>query len=218
MKGLFISGSGTDVGKTFIAQHLIHLLTQSRLVSVRKPVESDCRKVDGGLVTKDALKLLAASNVADDIDTVCPYKFLQCSNAESASKAENVKLSLEQLVDACASDTFVVVEGAGGLLSPLAEDTLNIDLAKSLALPLVIVVKDGLGAINQALLTIKVARQYQLEISCVVLNQFEPNTLNNASAIKHYGQCRVVLYNQALSAQFNQQMSEILALDGPFLV
>ncbi|MCH9646521.1 MAG: dethiobiotin synthase [Proteobacteria bacterium] len=213
MKGLFISGSGTDVGKTFIAQHLVQLLIQSRQVSVRKPVESDCRIVDGGLETKDARKLLNASNVAEDIDTVCPYKFHQCSSAESASKAQNTRLSLDQLVEACVSDTFVVVEGAGGLLSPLADEALNIDLAKSLALPLILVVKDELGAVNQALLTIKVARQYQLEIACVVLNQFVSNTLDNANAIRHYGQCKVVVYNKALTTQFSQEVGNILNLN-----
>ncbi len=212
MKGLFISGSGTDVGKTFIAQHLVKLLSKTRRVAVRKPVESDCLIVDGFLKTKDARQLLNASNVEEDIDIVCPYKFHQCSSAESASKAQGVSLSLEQLIEACVSDTFVVVEGAGGLLSPLAEEALNIDLVKSLSLPLIIVVKDELGAINQALLTIKVARQYQLEIVCVVLNQFEPNTLNNASAISYYGQCKVVVYNGSLKTQFSQEMGNILDL------
>lgn len=212
MKGLFISGSGTDVGKTFIAQHLVNLLAQSKIVSVRKPVESDCQVVNGDLVTKDALKLLKASNVDDDIDIVCPHKFHHCSSAESASKVSNTELSLDQLIDACASDSFVVVEGAGGLLSPMAKDTLNIDLAKSLALPLIIVVKDELGAINQALLTIKVARQYQLKIACVVLNQFDPNALENASAIRHYGGCNVAIYNNSTIAEFNQILGEILRL------
>jgi len=212
MKGLFISGSGTDVGKTFIAQHLVNLLTQSKTVSVRKPVESDCQVVNGDLVTKDAIKLLKVSNVDDDIDIVCPYKFHQCSSAESASKASNIELSLDQLIDACVSDSFVVVEGAGGLLSPMAKNTLNIDLAKSLALPLIIVVKDELGAINQALLTIKVAKQYQLEIACVVLNQFESNVLENASAIRHYGGCNAVVYNSSLTAEFNQILGKILRL------
>ena len=212
MKGLFISGSGTDVGKTFIAQHLVNLLAQSKIVSVRKPVESDCQVVNGDLVTKDALKLLKASNVDNDIDIVCPYKFHHCSSAESASKASNTELSLDQLIDACVSDSFVVVEGAGGLLSPMAKDTLNIDLANSLSLPLIIVVKDELGAINQALLTIKVARQYQLEIACIVLNQFETNTLENASAIRHYGDCNVVIYNSSSIAEFNQILGKILRL------
>lgn len=213
MKGLFISGSGTDIGKTFIAQHLIGLLTQSRTVAVRKPVESDCTLVDGKLITKDASKLIALSNATDNIDTVCPYRFESCSSAESASKAENINLSLGHLVKACNSNEFVVVEGAGGLLSPMAENTLNIDLAKALDLPLILVVKDGLGAINQALMTILAARNSQLEICCVILNQFEANTLDNAVAIRHYGKCEVVVYSDNSVEEFNQRIGKLLNLD-----
>lgn len=212
MKGLFISGSGTDIGKTFIAQHLLSLLTQSKIVAVRKPVESDCALINGVLIAKDATKLLSLSNVADDIDTVSPYRFESCCSGESASKAENIDLSLKQLLDACQSDEFVVVEGAGGLLSPIANNTLNIDLAKALNLPLIIIIKDELGAINQALMAILAAKQYQLEICCVILNQFEANILDNVAAISHYGKCSVIVYKDTAIDAFNHRMSEILNL------
>ena len=97
-------------------------------------------------------------------------------------------------------------------MSPIAKNTLNIDLAESLALPLIIVVKDELGAINQALLTIKVAKQYQLDIACVVLNQFESNALANANAISHYGGCNVAIYNSSSITEFDQQLKKILSL------
>ena len=213
MKGLFISGSSTDVGKTFIAEQIIRLLSESRRVAVRKPVESDCKTVDGRLVTQDAQTLLNTSNVNDDIDTVCPYKFSQCCSGESASAATNVTLTSAQLFDACQSDDYVVVEGAGGLLSPIAQNTLNIDLAAALNLPLIIIVKDKLGAVNQALLTIKVAEQYQLKVACIVLNQFEANTLNNADAIRRYSECEVVIYNDKSAALFRKKMRQILSID-----
>ncbi|WP_428095951.1 dethiobiotin synthase [Candidatus Thioglobus sp.] len=209
MKGLFISGSGTDVGKTFIAQKLICLLSESRQVGVRKPVESACQLLGDQLITKDAQALLDVSNVNDTIDVVCPYKFAQCSSGESASIDSKTVLTLEDLFNACQSENYVVVEGAGGLLSPLAQNSLNVDLAVALNLPLVIVVKDELGGVNQALLTIKVARQYQLKIACVILNQFEDNALENASAIRRYGACEVVVYNQNSSVLFEQKIRQL---------
>jgi dethiobiotin synthetase len=212
MKGLFISGSSTDVGKTFIAEKLIRLLKKSRLVAVRKPVESDCTLINGKLTTKDASKLLALSNIDTNIDTVCAYKFHSCCSAERASQAENVDLSLQQLIDACQSDEFTIVEGAGGLLSPIANNTLNIDLIKSLKFPLIIVVKDGVGAVNQALMSILAAKKYNLKISCVILNQFKTNTLDNADVISHYAKCEVVIYNRNSVDEFNQRMGEILDL------
>ncbi len=210
MKGLFISGSGTDVGKTFIATKLVRLLSKTRQVAVRKPVESDCQQVNAQLVTKDAAALLESSNVDEDINTVCAYQFSQCCSAEQASIASGVDLGLSQLVDACAGDHYVVVEGAGGLLSPMALNMLNIDLAVALGLPVVIVVKDELGAVNQALLTLKVAIQHQLTVAGVVLNQFEPNTLNNAEVIEHYGGCKVVVYNGQNPSDFELSLQKLL--------
>ncbi|CAC9593082.1 Dethiobiotin synthase BioD (EC 6.3.3.3) [uncultured Gammaproteobacteria bacterium] len=210
MKGLFVSGSGTEVGKTFIAERLVRLLSKTRSVAVRKPIESDCKTLDEQLVTKDAVALQKASNVAEDINRICCYQFTQCCSGESASSASGVTIGLTDLVKACQSDHYVMVEGAGGLLSPIAQDTLNIDLATALQLPLVLVVKDELGAVNQALLVIKAAEQYKLEIACVVLNQIKGNTLDNASVIRRYSSCEVVVYNDEAIDLFEQQISQIL--------
>lgn len=209
MKGLFISGSGTNVGKTFIAERLIRLLSKTRSVAVRKPVESDCKVVNGRLITHDAVVLQKAGNIVENINNVCRYQFTQCSSGESASIASDKVLGLTDLVDACQSNNYVVVEGAGGLLSPIALDTLNIDLAATLKLPLVLVVKDELGAVNQALLVIKVAEQYNLKIACVVLNQIIENTLDNAIAIKRYSDCKVVIYNEKKLDLFESEIDRV---------
>ena len=209
MKGLFISGSGTNVGKTFIAERLIRLLSKTRPVAVRKPVESDCKVVNGRLITHDAVALQKAGNIVENINNVCRYQFTQCSSGESASIASDKVLGLTDLVDACQSNNYVVVEGAGGLLSPIALDTLNIDLAATLKLPLVLVVKDELGAVNQALLVIKVAEQYNLKIACVVLNQIIENTLDNAIAIKRYSDCKVVIYNEKKLDLFESEIDRV---------
>jgi dethiobiotin synthetase len=95
------------------------------------------------------------------------------------------------------------------LLSPIALDTLNIDLAVSLKLPLVLVVKDELGAVNQALLVIKVAEQYDMKIACVVLNQIIENTLDNAIAIRRYSDCKVVVYNEKKLDLFESEIDRV---------
>ncbi|SHN93444.1 hypothetical protein BHECKSOX_222, partial [Bathymodiolus heckerae thiotrophic gill symbiont] len=92
MKGLFVSGSGTEVGKTFIAERLVRLLSKTRSVAVRKPIESDCKTLDEQLVTKDAVALQKASNVAEDINRICCYQFTQCCSGESASSASGVTI------------------------------------------------------------------------------------------------------------------------------
>ena len=210
MKGLFISGSGTNVGKTFVASQLVKILSETRLVSVRKPVESDCERSNAQLVTKDAVLLSKASNVKESIDTVCRYQFEACASAEIASKEIGVELGLSHLLQACDADEFVVIEGAGGLLSPMATQVLNADLMAALKLPVVLVVKDELGAVNQALLSINSAKNYQLDVCMLVLNQISPNTLNNAQAISQYTNVKVVVFNTDKPEDFNHQVREIL--------
>ncbi len=203
--GIFITGSGTDVGKTFIAKRLVKALSEHRVVSVRKPVESDCRLEGGELLTKDAAALQALSNAGESIDQVCPYRFALCASPELAAKADDQTLDLAQLVAASQAPNFVLVEGAGGLYSPIAQQALNIDLAKALELPLILVVKDELGAINQALLTDTAAQSAGLRVLAIVLNQFEPNALANDQAIVQYTDTPVVLY-QGDDAEFAKQM------------
>lgn len=192
MRGLFISGNHTEIGKTTIATLIIKILKEIHTVKVRKPVETACKQ----LVPVDAKTLLAVAGNNEDLAIVCPYRFAKAASAEVASDA---KLTLAQLIKACknqvGNNDVVIIEGAGGLCSPIAKDALNIDLIAALNLPVVLVVKDELGAVNQALLSIKTAKQHQINIVFVVLNQFDNNAypLDNKSAIEKYGKIPVYI-------------------------
>ncbi len=213
MKGLFISGSSTDVGKTFIADHIIRALNVKYCVVARKPVESDCIRTPQGLIPKDATLLNEACSHTQPIGQVCKFQFEACVSGEKASVDQGVKITLSDLV--AASNTtnaqdFVVVEGAGGLYSPIAKQLLNVDLAVALALPVVLVVKDELGAINQALLSLAAAKQHKLEVAMLVLNQIESNTLDNAKALSVYTDAQVLVFNKAHASEFSTQVLELI--------
>ena len=95
-----------------------------------------------------------------------------------AAQLEGVELTIRKLAAACTAkvdedDALLLVEGAGGLYSPIASDGLNIDLARHLGLPLLIVVEDRLGCINHALLTLEAARRRRLHVIALVLNRTE---------------------------------------------
>ena len=212
MKGLFITGSGTNVGKTFIAKKLVELLDKTQTVRVRKPVESDCTPAINGLVPKDALLLSHSCREVEPLDRVCPFRFQACASAEKASADAGQRLALQQLHDACQVDSdadFVLIEGAGGLYSPVAADALNSDLAKALKLPLVLVVKDELGAVNQALLCLQAAEMQQLTVAMLVLNQIRPNALDNAKFIRQYSAAPVLEFSSNREARF---LAEALTL------
>jgi len=205
MKGLFISGSGTDVGKTFIACCLIRALNSRCRVVARKPIESDCIKTPQGLIPKDAVLLNDACSYPEPIEAVCAYRFESCVSGEKASTDQGIEVTLDSLVVASHPTNmadFVVVEGAGGLYSPIAAQLLNVDLATALTLPVVIVVKDELGAINQALLSLRAAKEHNLNVIMLVLNQMSANNLDNVQALQTYTDVKVVVFHKDNQDEF----------------
>jgi dethiobiotin synthetase len=191
MKGLFITASDTGVGKTRIACQLLRAAAGHGLaVRARKPVESGCRPEGGRLIAADGAALAEAAGTTEPDRVVTPLRFAQALAPDQAARADGQRLLLDSLAQAACNAVnpgdFVVVEGAGGFYSPLAEDGLNADLAKRLGLPLVIVVDDRLGAINQALLTLAAAEREGLEVRALVLNERERGASlpGNAEALR----------------------------------
>jgi dethiobiotin synthetase len=179
--GYFITGSDTDVGKTYVACQIVRQLIQQGIkVETRKPVESGCVvSADGDLVTHDALALQAANDHRESIERIAAYRYRAALAPPRAARLENEEIRITQLIDACERDQAdhrLIVEGAGGFYSPLAENGLNADLASALQLPVIIVVNDRIGAVNQALMTIQAVESRQLRVAAVVLNQVESIT------------------------------------------
>ncbi len=177
MNGLFITASDTGVGKTRIACQLLHAAAARGLpVRARKPVESGCIEEAGTLLAADGRALARAAG--DDEHRVTPLRLRAALAPDQAARQEGRRLYLDELEQAATAgigaEDFLIVEGAGGFCSPLAEDGLNADLARRLGLPLVIVVADRLGAINQALLSLRAAEAEGLKVRALVLNEVEP--------------------------------------------
>jgi dethiobiotin synthetase len=156
--GYFITGTDTNAGKTWATIALMeYLKSRGRAVAGLKPVAAGCHRVDGEWCNDDALLLQQHSNVALPYDHINPYAYPLPVSPHIAG-AEN-PVDLDQLIQNFArakeQADVVLVEGAGGWYSPLSNEYFNADLAKALALPVIVVVPIKLGCINQALLTIK---------------------------------------------------------------
>ncbi|MEW6729255.1 MAG: dethiobiotin synthase [Pseudomonadota bacterium] len=191
--GLFITATDTGSGKTFVASRLVEALTaQGCKVAVRKPAESGCPEIDGRLVPQDAEALRRAAGGWEPLEAVCPHPLREPLSPPRAARRMKQKLFLEALAAACAMPEdadLLVVEGAGGLFAPLAEDALNADLARALNLPVLLVVPDRLGAINQALLGIHAITHYGLKLAGVILNQVEaerPRGMDNLGDLRQW--------------------------------
>jgi dethiobiotin synthetase len=177
MKGVFITGTGTNVGKTFIATEIARQLTRQNIkVIPRKPVESGCIRQGDELIPQDASALKQAANYQGALSEVCPYRFEPSISPVRAANLANTILTTEQLVNICLQGSehgFVIVEGAGGFYSPLAENGLNADLVVALQLPVLLVADDKLGALSQVLLNVEAIQMRGLQLSGVILNTLE---------------------------------------------
>jgi dethiobiotin synthetase len=176
--GYFITGSDTGVGKTYIACELIRQLRGLDVkLETRKPVESGCSTGEsGGLIPVDALELQAANNNLETINRIAPYRFKAALAPPRAAALEDCHLQLVDLYNACSRDSSnhrLIVEGAGGFYSPLAENGLNADLASLLQLAVIVVINDRIGAVNQALMTIQAVESRDLDIAAIIMNQVD---------------------------------------------
>jgi len=193
--GIFITGTDTGVGKTHVGARLIRsLVDQGVVVMPRKPAESGCSLEHDQLVPADGMTLMSAAGLSD-IDVVTPYRFEQPLSPPRAALLSNQHLHMDQLIGACQTEAegFAVVEGAGGFLSPLAEDALNADLAVALSFPVLLVVADKLGCVNHCLLTLEAIENRGLNVAGIVLNQIEADKegMDNQSEIERLSNKKV---------------------------
>ncbi len=176
-RGLFITGTDTGVGKTYVAAMIARqLAAEGRRVGVYKPTASGCRPEGDQLISDDALELWQSAGRPGSLEQVCPQRFLAPLAPPVAAQAEG------RQVDACLlrsgltywleRSEVVLVEGVGGLFSPISAEDLVADLAADFGFPLLVVSRNVLGTINHTLLTLAAARSYRrpLRVAGIVLN------------------------------------------------
>ncbi len=170
-KGLFIAGTDTGIGKTFVAAGLATALRAKGVnVGVFKPFESGV-----GSGHSDYKILKEASGSTDPDDWICPYRFEEALAPAVAGERAGVVIDWCQVTDCFESiavkHDFVIVEGAGGLLVPLAPEKTNIDLIRECEFPVLLVAPLGLGTINHTLLSLEYLKSRKIACVGVVLNQ-----------------------------------------------
>ncbi len=180
-RGIFVTGTDTEVGKTYVASLMIEaLLAEGYRVGAYKPAASGGRLVDGECICEDAEQLWRAAREPLTLSAVCPQMFLPPLAPDEAARQAGTEINRERLVGgletwrgAC---DVVVVEGAGGYLSPIAEQTLVGDLAIAWGYPVLIVAANRLGTINQTLQTLLAVTTYRggAPVAGVVLNDVLP--------------------------------------------
>ena len=209
--GVFVTGTGTEVGKTVVAATIARTLSAGgKRVAVFKPAVTGLEEftADGPQSEQigrfearrpDHVMLRDAAESAQSDEEVAPYRYGPPMSPHLAAALAGEEISPERLLDAAraavASADALVCEGVGGLLVPLKSDYLVRDLAADLGLPLVIAASPGLGTINHTLLTIEAARAAGLEVEMVVLTPWpeKPSAIeqSNRETIAALGEVQV---------------------------
>lgn len=176
----FITGTDTDVGKTYIASALVRHFVQQGLQAVgMKPVAAGAEMMNGRLLNSDVAALIKAGNVDADLALINPYVFSPAIAPHIASEQAGVSVSIDNIQQAFnalqAKADVVVVEGAGGFRVPINREQTMADLAIQLNLPVIMVVGIRLGCINHALMTAGSIKATGLNLVGWVANRIDPN-------------------------------------------
>lgn len=186
MRGVFVTGTDTGVGKTVVSAVLVRALRRSRAAGYWKPVQTGIEEDDD---TAEVARLAACAS-----EEICNegVRLERPLSPHLSARLAGRRIDLDRLIavgNRLAPERFWVIEGAGGLLVPLNDKRMIADLIAALGLPVVIAARSGLGTINHTLLTVEALRRRNLPIAGVVLVG-APNA-ENRLAIETWGQVPV---------------------------
>lgn len=202
-RNIFITGTGTEVGKTYTTALIAkHLVEQGYKVAYYKAAVSGNVRGPEGLVPGDAVYVKEIAGLEQSIDSMVPYIYEQAFSPHLASRLEGNPVELEWVkkgfLQLQKTYDYVIMEGSGGILCPIRFDGKEIwleDIIKELSLPSFVVADAGLGTINYAGLTVAYMKQKQLSIRGIIVNRYLPGDTmqeDNIKMIEHVTKLPVV--------------------------
>ena len=198
-KYLFLTGTNTDVGKTFIGTKLIKDLNKKYNYLAFKPIETGCRKKGNKLIPADSSKYHSILSKVMTLDALNPFRFVPPVSPYLAIKRARKRIYIKDYYEKLkmiSKDAPVLLEGAGGAFSPLALDGLNIDLMKMIKSINILIIKDELGCISSAISNVLAFEKYKVRLDLLVLNTQKKNDMDNLKEIKKYTDIPIVNYTK----------------------
>ena len=201
MRGVFVTGTDTEVGKTVLAAAITAAAVERGMrVAAFKPVVTGVGEPEGPSWPRDHDLLAQVANAGQAPEEIAPYTYEPAVSPHLAQALAGEDLDPDDLVAKARAQAeradAIVVEGVGGLLVPLAKEYLVRDFAGELSLPVVIAARPGLGTISHSLLTIEAARAVALRVQAVVLTPWadEPSQMerSNMETIERFGEVPVI--------------------------
>lgn len=192
-KNLFITGTGTDVGKTFVTGLIVKKLRESgkNAAYYKAAMSGNKRRKDSSLIPGDALWVKRISGIAQSLEEMCPYIYENACSPHLASRMEGnpVKMEVvkEHFEQVCRKYDYVTMEGSGGILCPICFDEAKIqleDVIKELELSCLLIADAGLGTINSVILTVEYMRGRNIPVKGIIFNHFHPGDIMEEDNLK----------------------------------
>jgi len=190
----FVAGIGTDIGKTFFVENLCRKLIAKNIpVSAIKPIASGF--VDGDK-NSDSSRILSALNLSlDNIESISPWRFAEPLSPHLAAKNQSQEINFLEVVNFCkknitqakSQNKILLIEAAGGLMSPINDHKTFLDLAFELKIPVLLLSANYLGAISHTLCAIEAAKNREIVVEKIIINDglsFENNQTPTSSLIQ----------------------------------
>jgi dethiobiotin synthetase len=174
-RGLFITGTDTGIGKTYVSRILAEGFAASHVVHYMKPVQTGCTHAKGVFAVPDLAFVLASGKIADqDFDSSVPYRFEPACSPQLAAARAGVTISIDHIREKfkglADKKSVTIIEGAGGVLVPLSDTATMADLMLHLQIPAVVVTEPRIGTLNHTLLTFEALARRAIPVAGIVLN------------------------------------------------
>ena len=185
-KNVFVTGTGTDVGKTYVTALMVKKLRDAgfRAAYYKAAMSGNDRRADGSLIPGDALCVRTVSGISQPLEDMCPFVYEHAYSPHLASRIEGRPVRMDAVKNGFSAlektYDYVTMEGSGGILCPLCTDGAKIqleDVIGQLNLGCVIVADAGLGTINDVVLTTFYMRQKHIPVRGLIFNRWHPGSL-----------------------------------------
>ena len=183
-KGLFITRTGTDLGKTYIAGLIVKKLADAKQSAAyyKAAMSGNDRRADGSLIPGDALFVQKTAGISQPLEEMCPYVYEHAYSPHLASRIEGHPVQMDVVkagyYKVCSAYDFVTMEGSGGILCPICFDEAKIqleDVIRELHLPSILIADAGLGTINSVVLTVEYMKAKNLPVKGIIYNHYHGN-------------------------------------------
>ena len=223
-KKIFITGTGTDVGKTYVTGLIVKKLKESGMNAAyyKAAMSGNERTEEGMLLPGDAQYVKTVSGIEQSLACMCPYVYEAAVSPHLASRIEGNPVMLQEVVkgfeEVCRQYDYVTMEGSGGILCPICFDEKEIwleDVIRELGLSSLIVADAGLGTINSVVLTVEYMRAKGLPVKGIIFNRFHPGDRmeeDNLRMCEHRTKLPVLACVEADSGTLDMEIGKLTAL------